>query len=316
MEKGLRELAPIGIGTYSRKEHLKQTIKALQKNTLAQQSILYIFSDAAQKGDEGIVSELRDYAHNIDGFKRVYVVERSENGRVENNRGGQRHLLDLYGKCIFMEDDIVTAPGFLAFMNEALDYYENDKRILSITGYSLPIKALKDFNDDVFVLPRFNGWGVGLWQKKYEKVSYFSYDEYLDFRKDNHSVNRFLSGGGEDMLPMLKAESQGIIDAFDVKAMFHQYKNNMLTVYPKKSLVQNIGHDGSGVHCGTTNKFHHKKLWSKVKNFKFVKSPQVDERIRKANFKFRSRGLKGKLADLSRKAGIYPMLKSLKDKIK
>jgi hypothetical protein len=89
-----------------------------------------------------------------------------------------------------------------------------------------------------------------------------------------------------------------------------------LTVYPKHSLVLNIGHDGSGVHCGSTKKFHHDELWDKVKGFKFETNPQVDEQIRKANFKFRSGGLKGQLTELSRKAGIYPMLKLFKDKIK
>jgi hypothetical protein len=309
-------LAPIAVSTYSRINHLKQTIEALQKNTLAEESELYIFSDAPKKGDEDIVRKVRRYADSVTGFKKVHVVKRKANGRVKNNRGGIEKLLDSYGKCIFLEDDIVTAPGFLKFMNEALVYYKNSKDILSVSGYTPSLSSLNSYHNDVYKLTRFNAWGFATWCEKFDPFG---------FDIDNHGVENYIKNSnfkekfnqnGEDLYEMLMQEYNGNLDALDVKVMFYGFKYNKHTVYPRKSLVQNIGHDGSGTHCGVSNKFHHKELWGKVDKFKFIKDLKIDKNIVKENCKFRSRGLKGKLADFAREIGFYPMLKLLKDKIK
>jgi len=311
----MSELAPIGVSTYTRLEHLKKTISALQLNTLAKQSHLFIFSDAPKQGDEEKVRKVREYLHTIDGFKKVIILERKVNSRIKNNRGGIKQLLDESGQCIFMEEDVVTAPGFLDFMNKALLFYKDSENILSVTGYGLPINTQK-IKTDSFVLPRFNAWGFGIWKDRFEEINYIDREEYLSFFDNKVAVKNLITGGGEDMLAMLESESKGEIDALDVKAMFHQYKNNMLTVYPKNSLVQNIGHDGSGIHCGATDKFYHDFLWDKVSDFKFDDNPKVDEKISKANYNFRKLGYKTKFKVILRRIGIYPLFKILKGIIK
>lgn len=305
------ELAPVGVSTYIRLGHLKQTISALKKNTLAKQSRLFVFSDAPKAGDEDKVRKVREYLHTIDGFKTVTIIERRENSRVKNNRGGMKQLLDEAGKCIFLEEDVVTAPGFLEFMNQALDFYRNDHSILSIAGYGLPL-SIQDYKNDAYALSRFNAWGFGIWQREFQLVEYISKKEYADFLCNKEAVGRFIRGGGEDMLNMLELEVSGKIDAFDVKAMFCQFKKEMLTVYPKKSLVQNIGHDGTGIHCGKTYKFKHNKLWDKLTGFIFLENPQIDERVRKANYAFREQGCRGKARMFLIKTGLYQMFIRLK----
>lgn len=112
--------SPIGISTYKRIDHLKETLDALSKNILAEYSDLYIFSDAPRVGDEDEVYKLREFLNTINGFKSVSIFQRITNDRVKNNREGIKYLLDKYGKCIFLEEDIVTAKGFLEFMNSPL----------------------------------------------------------------------------------------------------------------------------------------------------------------------------------------------------
>ena len=312
----MRNLAPIGVSTYSRINHLKQTIEALQKNTLAKESNLYIFSDAPKAGDEEKIAKIRNYIHTIDGFKSVNIIERKTNSRVKNNRGGIKQLLDEYGRIIFMEDDIVTAPGFLQFMNDGLDFYKDDKRVLSIAGYCPPIKMPNNYNEDIFLLQRFSAWGFATWEEKFNPFS---------FELEKHGINKFLNNkisvkefkkNGEDMYPMLISEKEGKLDALDVKLMFYEFKYDMFSLYPQRTLTQNIGLDGSGVHCGATNKFHHKKLWDKTDNFQFVKNIQIDAGIIKANYKFRKIGLRNKTIVFTKKIGIFPLLKSIKEKIK
>jgi hypothetical protein len=280
-------LAPIGLSTYARLWHLQQTIAALQKNDLAGESELFVFSDAPRAGNEEKVESVRRYLRTIDGFKAVHIIERSENNRVANSRGGMGMLLDKYGKAIFLEEDIVTAPGFLRFMNQALDKYEHNERIFSVTGYCPPIPIPADYEHDLFFLRRFNGWGVGIWKDRFERVKYISPQEYEDFAARSDRVRLFVEGGGEDMMALMRVDAQGKIDAFDVKAMYAQFLSDQYTVYPSRSLTANIGLDGTGVHCGITSRFD--VTLSQKKSFSFPDVLTVDHRIVVANLKLRVR---------------------------
>ncbi|MCU7951529.1 MAG: hypothetical protein KZQ74_14625 [gamma proteobacterium symbiont of Bathyaustriella thionipta] len=301
-------LAPIGLTVYGRLEHTIKTIEALKNNNIACESKLYIFSDGPRKGDEDKVTKIREYLRTIDGFKEIKIIERTENSRIKNNRGGMKYLLDKYGKVIWMAEDIVTAPGFLTFINEALNFYEKDSNILSITGYTPPIKIPPNYNHDIFSLGRFNAWGMGIWKEKYQKINNITIDDFHNIDKKRLKLY------GDDIYKMVGLDVSGKINALDVRAMYLQYHSGMVTVYPRMSLVQNIGCDGSGIHCSVSDRFLHEKLWDKVDEFIFVSDIKINEKIRKSNYKFRSSGLKGKVANLSRLIGIYPVLKKIQNK--
>jgi hypothetical protein len=249
----LKALAPIGISTYSRINHLKKTIEGLQNNTLAKESELYIFSDAPKRGDEEIVERVRKYLHTIDGFKKVHVAERKTNGRVLNNRGGIQQLLDKYGKMIFLEDDIVTAPGFLQFMNDALNFYEKNEEILSISGYSPPIHIPQNYKKDYYALRRFRPWGFATWKHKFNPFG-FEIENLCEFFKDR-SGKKELSKYGEELYWVLMSRYLTNQDALDIKVNFYLYKQNMKVIYPTESLVLNIGNDKSGVSNSSGKKY-------------------------------------------------------------
>lgn len=273
------------MSTYTRLDHLKKTIASLQKNTIAQKSSLYVFSDAPRPGDENKVEKVREYLRTVNGFRSVTIVERKDNNRIKNNRGGIKQLLDDLGKIIFLEEDIVTAPGFLQFMNDALDFYENNDKVISICGYCPPIAIPDNYPHDTFILPRFSAWGFATWKNKFDPFR-FSTVGFEEKKKDEKFVKK-LSAGGEDIYKMVEDDCCGKINALDVRVMYHQAINNLYTVYPRQSLVQNIGLDGSGVHCGNSNKFHINFLWSKEKDFTYQVDPKVNRKILIENKNFR-----------------------------
>ncbi len=128
------KLAPIVLFTYNRLQHTKQTVEALQRNELAKESYLFVFSDGAKKDfDAQKVEEVRKYLKTINGFKNVTVIEREKNWGLANNIiDGVTQIVNEYGKIIVLEDDLVTSPGFLKYMNEALDMYADEERVASI----------------------------------------------------------------------------------------------------------------------------------------------------------------------------------------
>ena len=246
------ELAPICLSTYARLQHLQQTIAALQKNALAKQSELYVCSDGPKIGDEEKVAAVRSYLRAIDGFKAVHIIERESNSRTANNRGGLRMLLDRFGKVIYLEEDVVTAPYFLQFMNDALVRYQEEKKIFSITGWCPKFKeALPLPNGSIFFVPRFCGWGLGIWKDRFDKIKAISADDVESLKKTPAALKRIREQMGSDLMPMIEAEALGNINALDVRCCYYQAMTGELTVYPYPALTRNIGLDGTGVHCGT-----------------------------------------------------------------
>ena len=273
------KLAPIGMSVYTRIDHFRRSIEALLQNTLASESNLYIYSDAAsKKEDESLVAEIREYAHSISGFKSVSVIERETNyGGIKNSWLACLEVVEKskVGYAIYLEDDIEVALGYLAFMNAALDFYRDDDTITAVTGYSPNVHMPADNEDDIFVLTgRGEGWGTGLYPRTVEAAS-----QRIDKREFESLEQSVLDAFGEDMLYMIELEANGELNAGDVRLSYYQAVNNKYMLYPKLSLVQNIGLDGSGEHCGVTSKYDHDQLWDKSDGFVFVKGILPDSRI-------------------------------------
>lgn len=269
--------APVMISTYSRLKHLKRTVSSLKKNLLAKHTHLFIYSDAPKEGDEQKVQVLRRYLQTVSGFAEVNIIERTSNGRVANNRGGISELLDTYGRMIFLEDDIETAPGFLTFMNKALNQYETDPSILSVSGY-LPALELTTPDLHAVALNRFCGWGVGFWKDKYNAIQPIPMREYESLCHDKDKVNLLKADYGDDLLNRFKAEATGHLNGMDTRASYHQFVHGMVSAFPSQSLVYNAGNDGSGVHCSINNKYD-VTLWGKTTNFDLPLPLKLDREI-------------------------------------
>jgi hypothetical protein len=243
------KLAPIGLSAYSRLQHLQSTVAALQKNSLARDSELYIFSDAPKKGDEEKVAAVRRFLHTIDGFKSVEIFEREVNNRVANNRGGMRMLLERFGKMIFIEEDAVCAPSFLSYMNRALDTYAGDDRVFAVCGYFPPIDIPADYPYDVVMSPRMNAWAFGIWKDRFDRIEMDSRPEMFSGIFNQLPRFRNYCAGGYAVVSQLQALSQGKVDGLDIRIDYTMFRDGrMYTICPVKSLVKPIGCDGSGEH--------------------------------------------------------------------
>jgi hypothetical protein len=279
------ELAPVLLSVYSRLDHIKNTVNALQKNVLAGKSNLYIVSDGPKKGDENLVAAVREYIHTIAGFKEITIIERKTNNRVFNNRDGMKRLLNRYGRFIYLEEDIVTAPGFLDFMNSALEEYKTRSDIFAICGYTPPVNIASFYKKDVYVSPRFSAWGFGIWRDRFEKIV-MDRTEFKSFLENKNLVKKF-SRNGTDMVRLLKREAEGAIDALDVKIFYTQFKYGLFTIAPTVSLTNNTGHDGSGFHCGISNKYD-TPIAHVYKKLQLEKNIPLNKKIARRLYFFRS----------------------------
>jgi hypothetical protein len=250
------KLAPIVLFVYNRLEHTKKTIEALQKNTLANQSELFIYSDASKdKINNTKVKIIRDYIKTINGFKKIIITERDKNfGLAKSVIEGVSHIVDKFGKVIVLEDDIETTPYFLKFMNDALASYKDDKRIMSISGYRYPVQIPENYNNDVFLFYRTSSWGWATWKDEWESVDFNITKEHEIFK--DKSLQKKFNRGGEDLYGMLIEQMEGRINSWAIRYALSHAINDKFGLLPIKSLVQNIGFDLSGTHCEDSDDFN------------------------------------------------------------
>lgn len=256
----MSDLAPIILFVYNRPKHTETVLNALKKNTLAADSILYVFSDAAKKEkDFGNVNKVREIINKINGFKEVIVTQADSNlGCANSVISGTTKVINEYGKAIIIEDDILTAPNFLEFMNDALNKYENDKRIFSISGYNVPMQIPENWKSPVFLTYRYSSWGWATWIDRWNEADW----DVLGWQEifTDKTKNKLFRRGGDDLPYIFRAQMNGTMNSWAIRWYFNNYSKNSFTVFPTYSFVENIGFDGSGIHCGKAGKAPNKPV--------------------------------------------------------
>jgi Glycosyl transferase family 2 len=239
--------APIALFVYNRPAHTRQTVEALKKNALAKDSDLIIFSDAAKSESQAeTVREVRQYIHQIDGFKSVTVVERDKNWGLANSIiDGVTSVVNERGRIIVLEDDLVVTPHFLDFMNRALDKYEAEQQVIQVSGYMFPVKL--KIKEDALFLPLTTSWGWATWKRAWQL---FDPDAkgYAQVKADLALRKRFNLDGSYDYFSMLEDQLAGRVDSWAIRWYLVTFLLEGLTLYPRQSLILNAGFDGSGTH--------------------------------------------------------------------
>ena len=245
--------APLALFVYNRPGHTRQTIEALLANTVANQTPLHVFSDAPRNEAASLaVAEVRSYIRSIAGFKSVTIIERETNfGLARSIIDGVTRLCEECGCVIVMEDDLVTSPYFLKFMNEGLDLYARDERVISIHGYVYPVKATLP---ETFFLRGADCWGWATWKRGWDLFEPDG-ESLLQELKARKLTDRFDFDGAHPYLRMLKNQIKGKNNSWAIRWYASAFLKGKLTLYPGRSMVLNIGTDNSGAHCSTTTVF-------------------------------------------------------------
>lgn len=241
-------LAPIALFVYNRPWHAEQTLKALSKNLLAGQSVLYVFSDGPKEGagleDIEKITQVRRIVRETNWCKEVRLIERELNvGLAENVIRGITDVVNRYGKIIVLEDDLITSPYFLRYCNDGLNIFKDSRHVYSINGFQYPL----DIEEvDIFLSPlAVSSWGWSTWADRWK-----IYDRAIPHRsiiQENAALRNRFNFGNRNFAAMLSIEN-----SWAIRWYYSVFARNGLGVFPTKSLIYNAGFDGSGVHY-TTN---------------------------------------------------------------
>ena len=240
--------SPILLFVYNRPEHTRRCIESLRRNSLATDSMLYIYTDGAK--DETLqpaVDEVRQYIQTINGFKNITIIERSENwGLARNIIDGVTTQVNKYGRVIVLEDDLVVAPYFLQFMNDALDTYQDEPQV----GHIQACDFTQDPSlPDTFLIKWTGSWGWGTWDRAWKHFNPNG-KELLQKLEERKLTRIFDFNGKYGFTRMLRRQIEGKNNSWAIRWNASLFLKDILSLNVGRSLVQNEGFDGSGTNCG------------------------------------------------------------------
>lgn len=300
---------------YNRLDETRQTIKALQHNYLAKESELIIVSDGPKNEVLNIrVNEVRQYIKTITGFKSLQILEYPKNlGLANSIIQGVTKIIEKYEKIIVLEDDLVTSPNFLDFMNQALEYYKENDKVQSINGFSLDIGRYSEKLDIYFHCKTYS-WGWATWYNRWGKSIF---DRNIIKREINkETLKDFKNKCGDNMPKMLIRSLTNKNDSWYASWAFNHFTNNKYAVYPYLSKVKNIGFDENATHCTTINVLKSKYDSVYLRNFKFSDEIIISKSLIKKflkYFTFRYK-LLYRISLISKKGGIRLLILDFKEK--
>ncbi len=278
-------LAPILLFTYNRPWHTEQTLIALMQNEWAKGSILYIYCDGGKETDsfqqKEKIQEVRKVVKKQQWCKEVHVKEAKKNKGLANSIiEGVSEIIKIYGKVIVLEDDLLTSPYFLKYMNEALNFYESYPAVFSISANRPPLNAMEipsDYEYDVFVSLRSYSTGWGTWKDRWEKIDW-TMQKLDNFIKHPFQV-KALNRGGDDMAKLMLLQKEGKIDSWSIQFSFAHFVHHAVAILPCVSYIDNIGFDGTGTHSGIVKDSYRNNLSLAKKDIRFLDIIYEDKRI-------------------------------------
>ena len=256
-------LTPVIVFNYNRPDHSLRVWEALSRNKYAIDTELYLYCDGpkANASDEmrqritELHAQAKQYAieaPKAGKFKAVHVVCAEANKGLANSIiGGVTDVITKHGRVIVLEDDLLTSPYFLKYMNAALDKYEKYPSVFTISANRPPVKKMaipEDYEYDVFVSLRPFSTGWATWKEKWERIDW-SLDYLDDFIQHLQQIKSF-HHGGDDLTNMLLLQRYHKIDSWAIRYAFQHFYHHAVAILPCIPYVDNIGFDGTGMHSG------------------------------------------------------------------
>lgn len=238
--------------TYNRSYHTEQVINSLRCNTLLPGK-LFVFQDGLKEGmDDSEWKKVNQLIHNIDWCDKEIIVSEYNKGLAVSIVSGINYAFQEYDAVIVLEDDCVITANFMKYMQQCFEKYQDNKKVYSVSGYAWPFVSHKT-EYDVYGCGRVSSWGWGTWKDRW-KIFEKDY-EIIKRMKQQKASSENLAIWGRDLEEMLVGNVRGELDSWAVFWALNVIAREGICIAPYKSLVKNIGMDGSGVHCHVTNKF-------------------------------------------------------------
>lgn len=226
---------------FTRHEQFKQVFEQVKK---ARPSRLFLYQDGPRENrpdDIENIKKCRNIAEDIDWECEVHRLYQEKNVGVDpSGYLADKWAFSYTDKCIVLEDDVVPSVSFFSFCKQMLDKYENDERVMLISGFNVEEQTI-DVESDYFFSSTTFTWGWASWGRVVKQ-----WDPQYTFLKDEkkkNEIQQYIKKKKlvKNMLNVFQSHLDSGKEHFETILISNQYLNKGLTIVPKKNMINNIG---------------------------------------------------------------------------
>ncbi len=245
---------------FTRHEIFRKVFDEVKK---ARPARLFLYQDGPREGrpdDLVNIQKCREIAEDIDWECEVHKFYQERNVGVDpSGYIADTWAFSLTDKCIVLEDDIIPSQSLFAFHKAMLDRYENDERVMLVSGMNLK-EISKEIEDDYFfsrttITLAWASWArvVRQWDASYS---------FLDDKVKIENFNRFIKKHKlvRNFEQVCRAHRATQKAHFETILISNQYLHEGFTIVPKKNMALHIGIDPDSAHYTTELRFLPKGL--------------------------------------------------------
>ena len=233
----------IALFAYNRPSHLRRVLISLENYKIDR---INIFLDGPKNKNDKIIQKeikqiIKDHQYNRSINKKIHISKKNK-GLAKSITSGLDSLTKKFEYVLVLEDDCIPRNEFFKYIFKNLKRLK-EKEFAGICCYQIPkihnlFKSEKVIKN--LILKYFIPWGWCVRSK--------DWIEYREFKpKKNKIEDKIIS-----KIDRLTINTKKI---WSLKFMKFNFLNNKKFIYPSKSLIKNIGFDGSGVNSKVTDKF-------------------------------------------------------------
>lgn len=237
----------IALFAWNRPSHLDQVLSALSGNQEISELPLFVILDGPRCADDvPNIQRCHDAAISFNHARNTTVIQRRSNlGLFDSLTQGISSILLEYDSIVVLEDDIVVSPFFLSYMMQGLSLYRDSSSVASIHAYTPPFSVSPP---ESFFLPGADCWGWATWRHQWKLFRYHAESLAFQIRR-RKLASKFNLNNNYDYLAMLDDRAATRNNSWAICWHASCFLAGKLTLYPGRSLVSNIGLDGSGQNC-------------------------------------------------------------------
>lgn len=265
---------PVLLVAFNRPDTTLQVFEHIRK---AQPLKLYVALDGPRKNKEGeeiLCQEVKKVVENVDWPCEVFYKINEENKGAEVTESSAiSWVFETEEYAIILEDDIIAPLSFFNFMQEMLERYKDEPRIVTVTGSNFtPIKL--PGNADYFFAKYGHSWGWGTWKRVWEKFNLNI--EVADNHLDPDFLKTICNSRAEvdyykKMFQSIKDNGKGN-STWDTIGLYIFRVMDSISVIPRVNLTSNIGIFGLHAQGATEHHFR-----SYDENFRVERHPDKIE---------------------------------------
>ena len=247
--------APVVLILFNRPEPTVKVFAAIRE---ARPLNLIVIADGPRtnkKGEEEACAAARAITEKVDWQCRVVKHYAKKNlGCRDRVASGLDLVFSEFDRAIILEDDCVPEPSFFRFCDELLERYNNDERVMAISGDNFLFGNQRI--EHSYYFSRYpHVWGWATWRRAWQNY---------DVRMANWPLMRkqgWLNQIFQDRTAInfwqdaFQSVYEGRVDTWDYQWTYACWQQSGLTALPCTNLISNIGFGADATHTRRQSHF-------------------------------------------------------------